>query len=347
MNMIKSLAASGWLALVALTLTAPLALAAETAKPKDEADIEARLAAARERLEAAAREVAELSGQLTGPIMEDMMFARQGRRAMLGINLGDQHSKEGVSIESVTPEGPASKAGLKSGDVLISIDGQKLADGNSRESPARTLIRHLRDVKPGDKVQVEYLRDGKKQKAEVVTTSAENYFTMAVPGPGRRMFAMGTPQIEPFVGAGPMMGFHAFAPHGLLDMELITLTPRLGSYFGTDKGVLVVRVPEKSDLKLEEGDVIVNIDGRVPQSGAHAMRILRSYQPGEKLALNVLRNRKSVKLDVTVPKNAGEWGGGVGMLGVMPDDEDMPGTMPTPLVPPAPPAPPAESPDQT
>jgi len=138
-----------------------------------------------------------------------------------------------------------------------------------------------------------------------------------------------------------MMQFRAFSPHGLLDMELVTLTPKLGSYFGTDKGVLVVRVPEKSELKLEEGDVIVNIDGRVPQNGAHAMRILRSYQSGEKLAINVLRNRKPVKLDVTVPKGAADWPERFGIFGEAPD-EDMLGTLPVP-----PPAPPSTETDST
>ena len=57
------------------------------------------------------------------------------------------------------------------------------------------------------------------------------------------------------------------------DMELVTLTPKLGRYFGTDKGVLVVRAPSSAEFKLEEGDVIVDIDGRAPQNGAHAMRL--------------------------------------------------------------------------
>ena len=87
-------------------------------------------------------------------------------------------------------------------------------------------------------------------------------------------------------------------------MELVTLTPKLGRYFGTDKGVLVVRPPRSGDLKLEDGDVIVDIDGRKPENGGHALRILRSYQPGEKVTLNVLRDRKPVKLAVAVPARA-------------------------------------------
>ena len=46
-----------------------------------------------------------------------------------------------------------------------------------------------------------------------------------------------------------------------MDMELATISPQLGSYFGTDKGVLVVRAPTDGALKLEDGDVILAIDG--------------------------------------------------------------------------------------
>ena len=84
-------------------------------------------------------------------------------------------------------------------------------------------------------------------------------------------------------------------------MELATLTPRLGTYFGTEKGVLVVRSPPDGALKLEDGDVILAIDGRQPTSGSHATRILGSYQPGEKITLRIVRQHKTVDLEATVP----------------------------------------------
>jgi S1-C subfamily serine protease len=83
-------------------------------------------------------------------------------------------------------------------------------------------------------------------------------------------------------------------------MELVSLTPQLGRYFGTDKGVLVVRAPK--DFKLEDGDVILAIDGRAPTSGSHATRILGSYQPGEKIAIKVMRQQKTVNVDTTLPE---------------------------------------------
>jgi hypothetical protein len=90
------------------------------------------------------------------------------------------------------------------------------------------------------------------------------------------------------------------------DMELATLTPQLGRYFGTEEGILVVRAPEGEGLKLEDGDVILSIDGRKPTSGSHATRILRSYQPGEKVSMRVMRQKKAVNLEVTLPER-GDW----------------------------------------
>jgi S1-C subfamily serine protease len=95
--------------------------------------------------------------------------------------------------------------------------------------------------------------------------------------------------------------FHTFWPGEFGGMELASITPKLGAYFGATRGVLVVQAPDSADFKLEDGDVIQDIDGRKPDDGAHAMRILRSYKPGEKLTLSVLRQRKPLSLAVTMP----------------------------------------------
>jgi hypothetical protein len=57
-----------------------------------------------------------------------------------------------------------------------------------------------------------------------------------------------------------------------------------------------VRAPASTAYRLEEGDVLLSIDGRVPESPGHAFRILHSYQPGEQVKLKVMRNRKAVEL---------------------------------------------------
>ena len=85
----------------------------------------------------------------------------------------------------------------------------------------------------------------------------------------------------------------------LADLELANLSPTLGRYFGAEKGVLVVHANDA--LQLQDGDVLRTIGGRAATDEHHAMRILGSYAPGEAVKLEVLRDRKTVKLETTVP----------------------------------------------
>jgi S1-C subfamily serine protease len=84
-------------------------------------------------------------------------------------------------------------------------------------------------------------------------------------------------------------------------MELVTLTETLGDYFGTTQGLLVVRAPGDDRLGLRDGDVIIRIGDREPSGPGHAMRILRSYEPGEKVDIEIMRKKKRQSLSVEVP----------------------------------------------
>jgi len=122
--------------------------------------------------------------------------------------------------------------------------------------------------------------------------------------------------------------------------ELVPLNAKLGQYFGADKGLLVVRAPEDARLKLEDGDVILDVDGRVPSSPTHALRILSSYQAGEKLRLNVLRMKKKLSFDITIPQG-GDEAGTLERSNFTPGRrlnviEGMPVTMPAPVLSPTP-----------
>jgi hypothetical protein len=106
----------------------------------------------------------------------------------------------------------------------------------------------------------------------------------------------------PPVGAGLEETLRA--PPGT--MQLITLTPKLGHYFGTDHGVLVARAPEHGVLKLQDGDVILSIGGRVPASRSQAVRILSSYDPGQKIRLLILREHRRVEITASLPSPSGQ-----------------------------------------
>ena len=84
-------------------------------------------------------------------------------------------------------------------------------------------------------------------------------------------------------------------------MELVNLNPDLGEYFGIKEGILVVKAPADSGLPLKGGDVILAIGGRKPSSASHTMRILRSYEAGETVTIDVMRKQKRTSVTWHVP----------------------------------------------
>lgn len=275
-------------------LLIPLAAWANDKSPPDaahsdkDAGLEAQLDDARHRLEEAAHEVAVLSSQLGGPLVERFStFDGAFGRAIIGVQLDPSSGKDGARVVSVSPGGPAAEAGIRAGDVIVAVNGTTVTGDDA----TRQVVKVIHDIKPDSKVSVRVKRDGKTQDFTVV----------ARPGPGIMAFGDDLPTLPEMTQIAPARPF--FMIQGpLSNMELATLTPQLGKYFGTDKGVLVVRAPPDSALKLEDGDVILAIDGREPTSGSHATRILGSYQPGEKISLKIVRQRKTIDLETTVPE---------------------------------------------
>lgn len=69
--------------------------------------------------------------------------------------------EKGALIEEVTKDSPAQKGGLKSGDVIVKFDGKSI-------STYPQLVDAIREHQPGDKVEVEYIRKGKKATVKIV-----------------------------------------------------------------------------------------------------------------------------------------------------------------------------------
>jgi len=65
--------------------------------------------------------------------------------------------------------------------------------------------------------------------------------------------------------------------------------------------LLVVRAGRAADLGFRDGDVIIDLAGRMPQSPEHALRILASFEPGESLQAAIMRQRKRESLAIRVP----------------------------------------------
>jgi len=233
------------------------------------------------------------------------------RRARLGVTVdlrASDNDSVGATIESVTPGGPAAKAGIKSGDIITRLDGKLLAANDGRKAgedesvPGVRLVEIASQLKPNETISVEYRRDGARKTTSLVTGD-EPMLEFEYPGwmdeGGARTGMLPKTRIErmlPRGGSsfefGPGNTGFAFAFGGpLMDLELAPLNPDLGAYFGTTEGVLVIDVPKESTLGLKGGDVILSVDGRKASGPSSLLRILRSYEPGDSFKLEIMRNK--------------------------------------------------------
>jgi S1-C subfamily serine protease len=281
------------------------------------AEIERQLHEAQEQLERSAQKVAELSMSLNDEVGETVLrFEHGGSHATLGINIGAIERRpsdaQGVRILSVSPGGPADVAGLKAGDVIVSFAGQSLA-GEGGKPPPQRLLAVVRQAKPDQPVALEYRRDGKSNTVQIVPKNlVESMAELRLADLGElgdlgRMDQLGNMgDMHDMPGMPPLPRVRPF-PTGTHDAdgfgsaELVELSPHLGQYFGVEKGLLVVRAPHDERLKLQDGDVIIDIDGRVPGGVTHAFQILRSYRVGETLKLHIMRQQKKIELPIEVP----------------------------------------------
>jgi len=258
------------------------------------------------------------------------------RRARLGltVNMRAGASDEvGALIESVTPSGPADKAGIRSGDIIVQFGANVLTGAPSpmerlrlqgeSSLPGLRLIELSSRLGPNDTVAVVLSRNGKRRSASIVSEpwmpelrawrtpdggwvyrsdSLEIFFGPAEHEQLRNDF-LERPLEMLRSGRTPdesAPGMDFFLPLPLGDLELAPLNPDLGAYFGTADGVLVISVPRNTPLNLKGGDVVLAVDGRKAEGPAHLHRILRSYGPTEVISLTIMRNHRRLTMTGTL-----------------------------------------------
>jgi serine protease Do len=75
----------------------------------------------------------------------------------------------GVTIAHVTPNGPADKAGLKTGDTIVSVNGKQVKTGDE-------LVAEISAIKPGSTAKVGYVRNGKTSATDVTIADRSKLF---------------------------------------------------------------------------------------------------------------------------------------------------------------------------
>jgi serine protease Do len=77
--------------------------------------------------------------------------------------------KNGVLVQQVQPNGPADKAGIKAGDIITTVDGRSIKDGDD-------LVNEIAARRPGSTIRLGYVRDGKPMDTTVTIGDRDKVF---------------------------------------------------------------------------------------------------------------------------------------------------------------------------
>jgi len=242
-----------------------------------------------------------------------MVASRRGRIGIT-VALAPDRSRDtiGARVESVLEGGPAARAGIRAGDLIIRWNGTRLAEGQGdedewRSRPGQRLINLAQRTEPGDTVRLEVRRDRRTSQYSVVADSADIDRVVAARIPGI-IREFGGPGHAPF--NEQQMRIFAFNGAMLNDLELKKVTPQLaeGLRLNTTEGLLVLDIDSASTLGLRSGDVIQTIGGRRASTPAQAMRILSTYEPDETVQFEIVRQGQRQTVSGRMPeRRATRW----------------------------------------
>jgi membrane-associated protease RseP (regulator of RpoE activity) len=127
--------------------------------------------------------------------------AMEGSGAFLGVGTNDEHGS--LTVDDVVPNSAAAAAGLKDGDVVQAIGGQKV-------ETSEDLVKAIHTHKPGEVVTIGIVRDGKPSELKATLGDAS---AMGAPGMAMKMRSGGAMPMHPEghmpgdpMGGGPMGG---------------------------------------------------------------------------------------------------------------------------------------------
>jgi serine protease Do len=212
-------------------------------------------------------------------------------------------AERGALIGKVLEDSPAAKAGLKDGDVVTEINGQRV-EGTAQ------FRRMIREIPAGRTVQLSVWRDGRSQtitatlgkmqeNRKQLMRAMPQVFNFRMPDMPEVAPMPDVPSIE-WDGGALLMG----RPRLGIDAE--DISGQLGSYFGAPdgEGILVRDVNQGSAAEkagVKAGDVITSLNGERIHGLAELRSKLSAAGEGKTAKLGVLRNKSALTLDVELP----------------------------------------------
>ena len=174
----------------------------------------------------------------------------------------------GVIVADVAPDGPAAKAGLRAGDLVLTLDGKPMENG--RQFRVDLYTRAI-----GDVVKLEFMRGAERRNASVTVSERPD-------DPGRLAeLAAAQRQLVPI------------AAFGVLAIDVNDRIARLLPDLREKTGVVVVTVapdaPYSQQGRLQPGDVIRGINGKTIATVAYLVQLAKDLKPGMAVALQIER----------------------------------------------------------
>ncbi len=241
-------------------------------------------------------------------VFKDIKSKGQVERGWLGISIAEDRQGR-VLITQVEENSPAELAKLKKGDRILKFNGKDIKSTDQ-------LVYEIRKSRPGKEVILLIERDGKTQelKARLGAVPEEE---------ARRELELRFPEIFKDFPARPNLpdmprlekfGFEfGVENYRYIGVYLEQLNPELSRYFGVSEGqgLLVARVnagspAEKAGLRV--GDVIISADGKRTQRLEELTDIIQDKKKGEKIVLEIIRDKKKMKIEVEVAEEKREIG---------------------------------------
>lgn len=210
----------------------------------------------------------------------------------------------GVVVEDVSTDSPASKAGIRKGDVLVEFDGEKVRS-------VRQLTRLVQETPAGRGVSTVLLREGQRTTVTVTPTDSGRFSFEGLEDLadwGRdfkyrvapRIATPPTPPKPPNPPTPPSFVFDGLLSRSTrLGISIDSLSPQLAQYFGTKDGVLVTSVTDDSPAAkagLKAGDVITGFNGNTTGDPSELRRRIQSLADGDEFTIAAMRDRKPVTL---------------------------------------------------